>query len=82
MSYAFRVCKRNGTLVIPDGQQLEQIALQIPDGAIFSINGHTPGPDTSPVGMVGVTLVTAPDDGGLQTFVGSAQGSYSISTEG
>jgi len=81
MSYSFRVRKSDGTLQFVDGQEaLEQAAKSIPDGAVFTVNGHEPVEGTSPAGSVGVNLVvrtTARD-----VFRGSAMGSYNTETVG
>jgi hypothetical protein len=76
MSYAFQVRKVNGTLELAPDQHLESIARQIPDGAVYAIAGHTPGPDTSPVGQLQVTLLITSTEAEQQKFVGSASGSY------
>lgn len=76
MSYAFRVRKSEGTLqLVNEDGPLEAVAKQIPDGALFTINGHEPGPGTSTSGTIGVNLVVM-DALGNADFRGSASGSY------
>lgn len=75
MSYSFQVRKKNGTLeLVADYVQLETVAGHVPDGAVFTISGHTPSEDTSKVGTVAVQLVTV--DADRHTFVADARGSY------
>lgn len=76
MSYSFRVRKAEGTLqlVNEDGPP-EAVAKNIPDGALFTINGHEPGPGTSLSGTIGINLVVQHETGS-PTFRGSATGSY------
>ena len=82
MSYAFRVEKTEGTLrLMGDEELLKQIAAHIPDGAVFTINGHEPGPGTSTVGMIGVHLAVQADEA-APVFRGSALGQYDAVREG
>jgi len=86
MSYAFQVRKEDDKLVIDlAGAQLEQVLKQIPDGAIYIISGHTPGPETSSVSHLQVNLLVSlkKDPGaayGTQKLIASAAASYN--TEG
>lgn len=83
MSYGFSVRKtREGTLELVDhnNDNFAQVAKHIPDGALFSIHGHTPAVGNSPVGMIGVNLSVPADESpeAMREFVGSASGQYTV----
>jgi hypothetical protein len=81
MSYAFSIRKAEGTLqFVNDAGTLEAIAAHIPDGAVFTIQGHNPSPDTSTVGSLNVQLST--DDGDVRTYRASASTSYNTEPAG
>lgn len=74
MSYAFNVKKVDGALVL---ENHESAAAHIPDNARFTVSGHTPSSDTSPVATLAVTLTTVTDDpNAYPKHVASASTSY------
>lgn len=79
MSYSFQVRKTGGSLELVDTGYLSQVAEHVPDGAVFTVNGHTPSPDSSKIGAVHVQLTTL--IGETATFLASAQASYNSETE-
>jgi hypothetical protein len=77
MSYGFQVRKEDGVLqLVGDRLALAAIAKHVPDGAEFTINGHEPGPGTSPSGTIGINLIVRQDERAY--FRGSASGSYNV----
>jgi len=53
MSYGFNVRKVGDELVL---ENHKAAAAHIPDGAVFTVSGHEPKPDTSKVASLNVSL--------------------------
>lgn len=81
MSYSFNVKKVGDELVLTGA---EYAARHLPDGAVFTVNGHDPVEGTSPFGTLGVALAV-PFPGGyegqMQQLV-SATAGYNAKPEG
>jgi len=54
MSYAFKIEKVDGKLVLDENAQ--HAAQHLPDGAVISVSGHHPFEGTSQLGSIGVQL--------------------------
>ncbi len=79
MSYSFQVRKREGTLELVDEvTPLKDLAKHIPDGAVFTVNGHAPDENSSSIGMIGVSLTLVSGSGQDEHWVSlaAANGSY------
>lgn len=64
MSYSFTVRKVDDGLVVENG---ENAARHIPDGAVFTVNGHEPAEGTSSVANLGISLAVAGEHRGAVT---------------